>query len=180
MKRKCPRCEQMGDAYQGNYTEARAQCLARTNQECALCERPAVQSHHRAMNYPCGKCITESDLIPLCLLCHEVATTIRRFHGNIWNFMATFREAIDTCYSTSKLRGFAPSSCTPGQGLTPATLPISKRQNSLAKKEATELKLTTPESQNSNASLHSGWTGQTIPQSQRQRYAPTSKPGQGS
>ena len=75
------------------YLAAKGQAFARSDGKCQFSgQRAATEAHHWATLYPREEDTTTDDLTALCKVCHEVATTIRRFEGDIWAFMATFRK----------------------------------------------------------------------------------------
>ena len=68
------------DPYGGNFKLARAQAFNRSGGTCQLCgAAPATDAHHWAFDdYLSGEDVEADDLVALCQLCHEVATTLRR------------------------------------------------------------------------------------------------------
>lgn len=75
------------------YRAARTEALARSKGQCQFCgERPAAEAHHWATDYPSEEEMTADDLTGLCLFCHTMATTIRRFRGDPWELLERFRE----------------------------------------------------------------------------------------
>ena len=110
---------------------ARGQAFARSGGRCQFCgQREAEHGHHwEAMQYPREEDHTGDDFTALCKLCHKLATTIRRFRGNIWDLESIIEKGVDQCYTTSPSEAPAPSSCTTERpDSIPAVLPTSRRQ----------------------------------------------------
>ena len=83
---------------------ARAEAMARSGGVCQLCgQRPAVEGHHwKYGRYKPPSETTADDLTGLCHVCHEIATTLRRFRGDIWTFMSCFRESVAETYESGR------------------------------------------------------------------------------
>ena len=139
------------------YRAARAKAIKRSGGVCQLCgQRDATEAHHWAINYPAEVDTTANDLTALCAICHEIATTIRRFHGDVWNFKAKFQETIAECFTSSESKGFPPSSCTARPESTRYSPSTSRRRRSPESAAATGPQPTTPGSGNSKPSGPSG------------------------
>ena len=69
--------------------------MCRSGGVCQFCGmQPAAEGHHwEFWAYKPEAETTGDDLIALCDVCHEIATTIRRFQGNISELLAAFRTA---------------------------------------------------------------------------------------
>ena len=169
---------------------ARAAAFDRSAGVCQLCgQAPATEAHHWAGTplagpYPPDSALTAADLTALCGICHEIATTLRRFHrhgGDRFSFMRSLKEAVERCDMKSTSRVRAQSSCTTARpDSTRAPLPISKRRKSPERKAATEPKPTTPGSANSNAKPVFGSTRKERRQSRKAPFEACSKPPPGS
>ena len=84
-------------AYGPAFQVARAAALTRSGGRCQFCgQRDATQAHHWV--YPADPdALTADHLTGLCSLCHDLATTLRRFHragGDVFSFMARFKMEI--------------------------------------------------------------------------------------
>ena len=92
---------------------ARSKAFERSDGLCQSCGlREATEGHHWAISYPKEEDMTANDLTALCWICHLIATTIRRFRGDIWEVSAIIQEIIGQCYTTSDLKAFRQSLCT--------------------------------------------------------------------
>ena len=124
------------DPYGGNFKLARAQAFDRSGGTCQLCgTAQATDAHHWALDdYPSGEDVTADDLVALCRICHEVATTLRRTlraGGNRFEIVHNITRSIASCSTGSEYPAPAPSSCTTGQpGLTPEALSAVRSQRS--------------------------------------------------
>lgn len=128
------------------YWAARAEALARSGGVCQFCgQKPAAETHHWAERYPPAAETTAADLTALCLWCHEMATTLRRFvraGGDYPSFMAALKTAVTeelqwNTKSPSKAFGLS-SSTTERPDSTPGALPTSKKRKSRASAVPTE------------------------------------------
>ena len=161
----CPRC---GDndpvsPYAGNYPSLRKSVFDRTGGVCAFCGcRPATDTHHWAVEYPCGDCCTEADLIPLCSACHSLATHLRRFEksgGSVFQFVSLFKKVISKCSIKSSLKGKARLSTTAvSQDSTQEVQSLLRSQRSQKRKAPTEQRSMTCDFVNSNATNRFGST----------------------
>ena len=64
------------------YLTARSQAFARFKGRCVSCGEPADEAHHYSKHYPDVNTETVDDLVPLCVLCHEFATFLRKHIAN--------------------------------------------------------------------------------------------------
>ena len=163
------------DSYQGRYLVARKESIERSGGKCQFCgKNEATQSHHWAfLNYPSGDDVTSDDLTALCNICHEIATTMRRFlreGGSTFQFRSLFGKVIEECGIPAQLKARPLSSCTTEQqGSTPVSRPISRKRPSQAKKEVIERKSKTSDSKNSNVKRVFGSTHKERLQSRLQQ-----------
>ena len=83
------------------HLKARADAFKRSDGQCQFCGKAAaVEGHHWAWpKYPMEDVITGDDMIALCNVCHEVATTLRRFKGDIFRMAASVRHAVEKEYA---------------------------------------------------------------------------------
>lgn len=118
------------------YLAAREEALGRSGGVCQFCgQKPAAETHHWAERYPPEVETTAADLTALCNLCHEMATTMRRFvraGGDYHSFMAELAATIDKemqqWTTKSKSGASSPLSKTTARpDSTPGALPISKK-----------------------------------------------------
>ena len=171
------------DPYGGNFKLARAQAFDRSGGTCQLCgTAQATDAHHWALDdYPSGEDVTADDLVALCTLCHEVATTLRRTlraGGNRFEIVHNITRSIASCSTGSEYPAPAPSSCTTGQpGLTPAALSAVRSQRSRPNAAETERRPTMSDSDNSSASAPFGSTRAERLRSRQQLLERRSKPG---
>lgn len=71
------------------YRASRAQAFERSDGLCQYCGQfPATEAHHWRMQYKPPSETTPDELTALCSLCHELATSMRRFKGNRFEFIA--------------------------------------------------------------------------------------------
>ena len=107
------------------YLRVRGEAFARSRGICQVCgQKPAVQAHHWALQYPPAHATTADDLIALCAFCHCLATTIRRFTragGSRHQFIALLSEALAKCDLNSPLPACPPSSCTTARSAWPTS-----------------------------------------------------------
>ena len=92
------------------YRKLRRRVLARNGGDCSFCGLSgAVEVHHSPLVYPCGgrglccgrRKVRESDLVGLCWVCHELATTLRRFcraGGSVFGLLARLVESTFMVY----------------------------------------------------------------------------------
>ena len=87
------------DVYGGQYPSARKEAIARSGGTCQFCgQAPVNEAHHWAdLEYPPGAEVTGDDLTALCINCHDIATSYRRFTragGDRWKFKHIFKNAM--------------------------------------------------------------------------------------
>ena len=71
------------------YRASRTQAFKRSDGLCQFCgQYDATEAHHWRMQYKPESETTPDELTALCSLCHELATSMRRFKGNRFEFMA--------------------------------------------------------------------------------------------
>ena len=153
-----PRC---GDAYRETYRTVRAEVLACNEGHCSFCGLAlAIEAHHSSIVYPCGsrhtcceqRKVHQGDLVGLCSVCHELATTLRRFSragGSVFEPLARFKEVIAHCGIESVSEGLAPSSLTTARpDSTPGPLPTSRKPRSSRRRQATGPRPTRSDSAN--------------------------------
>ena len=152
-----------GTAYGPDYKLARAESFKRTRGKCAFCgSADATDGHHWALVYPKpGECIAD-DITPLCRICHEMATTLRRFFrmgGDRYQFMSALREVIAQCDIKSESRVNPASSCiTERPDSTHDLLPTWKRPRSPERRDPTEPSPMTHDSESLSAKRAFGST----------------------
>ncbi|MYC36242.1 MAG: hypothetical protein F4X66_04940 [Chloroflexi bacterium] len=167
------------DYFHTQHRAARAQAFARSDGVCQFCGmRDANEGHHwEFWSYKPEKDTTADDLTALCVVCHEIATNLRKFQGNISGLLSAFRTATRETYNSgentwnlrSKLKASDLLSCTPAAGLTPMTLPLSKGRESRTSLPKPLRLAKSPGSANSTATSPFGWTGTgSLPSRQRQ------------
>ena len=172
------------DPYGGNFKLARAQAFDRSGGTCQLCgTAQATDAHHWAFDdYPSGEDVTADDLVALCKMCHEVATTLRRTlraGGNRFEIVHNITRSIAMQYRF-RISGASALSCTTGQpGLTPAALSAVRSQRSRQRAAATEQRATMSDSVNSSAGVRFGSTAAERLRSRQQLLERRSKPGPG-
>ena len=72
---------QRTDAYEGNYSKAKAFAFRRSDNVCQFCGyNNAEHAHHWALKYPDGDSVRDKDLTALCTTCHHIATSLRRLY----------------------------------------------------------------------------------------------------
>lgn len=72
---------QRTDAYEGNYSKAKAFAFRRSDSVCQFCGyNKAEHAHHWALKYPDGDSVRDKDLTALCTTCHHIATSLRRLY----------------------------------------------------------------------------------------------------
>ena len=166
------------------YLAARDEAFARSDGICQFCgQKPAVEAHHWAERYPPESETTADDLTALCGLCHEMATTKRRFvrlGGDDYGFMAAFKTTIAEELRWNKKspsRALGPSSSTTDRPeSTPGALPKSKLPKSTARKARTGPSPMTSDSGNWNAKSAFTLTRAERLHSQKRLSDPASKP----
>ena len=126
------------------HREARAEAFARSGGLCQLCGmQPAIEGHHwEFWNYKPEKETTGDDLTALCAVCHEIATTIRRFHGNVFELLSAFRNRDKGNLQfrrkhlelEAKIKGIRPIIMHSAAGLNPS-LPANKEKRDITSRQ---------------------------------------------
>ena len=91
---------------------ARRECFERSQGECQLCgARKADEAHHWKMEYEYGS-ETADDLTALCLICHKIATCMRRMNRAGYS-MFDFRKLVDEAVARLESGDALPDSVKP-------------------------------------------------------------------
>ena len=157
------------------YLEAREKAFDRSGGLCQFCgQQPAGEAHHWAQKYPPAHKTTADDLTALCVDCHFVATTLRRFTragGSRHQLCALLSEAIDQCDLDSPSPASPPSSCTTARpDSTQEALSAARSQRSRRSEAATAPKSRSGGSESSSATSPSISTLTKDPRYRKQRF----------
>ena len=105
------------DYQHSQYRTARTQSFQRSDGLCQYCGQvPATEAHHWRMQYKPASETTPDELTALCSLCHELATSLRRFRGNRFEFIAKVLEILGDGYAGKPTNGIQVEQ---SQGLLP-------------------------------------------------------------